>query len=119
MWAAFSGIYSRRFFLRAALGMRGRRASIPIGVMFVAFAFAFSVIFWPEVSLVAKLTFFSTGIGCGVGIGQFAAPAERFNLLWLLRLILRTANIPRQILFGGRSKYQNCVRNFLAFTIFH
>jgi hypothetical protein len=41
--------------------------------MFVLFASMFSIIFWPEVSLAAKLAFFATGVGFGVGIGQFAA----------------------------------------------
>jgi hypothetical protein len=38
--------------------------------MFFVFAAMFSVIFWPEVSLAAKIAFFATGIGCGVGIAR-------------------------------------------------
>ena len=52
--------------------MRQRTASIPLAVMFFVFAAAFSVIFWPEVSMAAKLAFFATGVGCGIGIGRFA-----------------------------------------------
>ena len=51
--------------------MRHRAASVPLAVMFVVFAAAFSVIFWPEVSLAAKFAFFATGVGCGIGIGRF------------------------------------------------
>ena len=50
-----------------------RNASIPIAAMFFVFAAAFSVIFWPEVSMAVKLAFFATGVGCGVGIGRFTA----------------------------------------------
>jgi hypothetical protein len=53
--------------------MRHRTASIPLAVMFFVFAAAFSVIFWPEVSLAAKIAFFATGVGCGIAIGRFTA----------------------------------------------
>ena len=53
--------------------MPGRKSSIPIAAMFFVFAAAFSVIFWPEVSMAAKLAFFATGVGCGIGIGRFTA----------------------------------------------
>jgi hypothetical protein len=38
--------------------------------MFFIFAAAFSVIFWPDVSVAAKVAFFVTGVGCGVGVGR-------------------------------------------------
>ena len=47
-----------------------RRGSAFTGVMFLVFAIVFSVVFWPEVSLAAKLAFFATGIGFGVGIAR-------------------------------------------------
>jgi hypothetical protein len=50
-----------------------RSPSIPIAAMFFVFAAAFSVIFWPDVSMAAKLAFFATGVGCGIGIGRFTA----------------------------------------------
>jgi hypothetical protein len=46
------------------------RGSAVTAVMFFVFAAMFSVIFWPEVSLAAKIAFFATGIGCGVGIAR-------------------------------------------------
>jgi len=48
-----------------------RRGPIAIAFMFFVFAAMFSVIFWPEVSVAAKLAFFAAGVGCGVGIGRF------------------------------------------------
>jgi hypothetical protein len=47
-----------------------RRGPIFIAIMFIIFAVMFSVIFWPEVSLAAKLAFFATGIGCGGSIAR-------------------------------------------------
>jgi hypothetical protein len=38
--------------------------------MFLVFAAMFSVVFWPEVSLAAKLAFFAVGIGCGASIAR-------------------------------------------------
>ncbi len=48
-----------------------RRGPIATALMFLVFAAMFSVIFWPEVSVAAKLAFFAAGIGCGVGIARF------------------------------------------------
>jgi hypothetical protein len=53
--------------------MPRRSPSIPIAAMFFVFAAAFSVIFWPDVSMAPKLAFFATGVGCGIGIGRFTA----------------------------------------------
>jgi hypothetical protein len=39
--------------------------------MFFMFAAALWVVFWPDVSIPAKVAFFSTGVGCGFGIGIF------------------------------------------------
>jgi len=49
-----------------------RRGSAFTGVMFLVFAIVFSVVFWPEVSLAAKLAFFATGIGFGASIARSA-----------------------------------------------
>ncbi len=51
--------------------MAQRKNFIAIAALFLIFAAVFSVIFWPEVSLAAKIAFFAAGLGCGVGIGQF------------------------------------------------
>jgi len=53
-----------------------RKASILIAVMFFVFAAAFSVIFWSDVSMAAKLALFATGVGCGIGIGRFTVLRE-------------------------------------------
>jgi len=47
-----------------------RRGPIFTAVMFLVFAAMFSVVFWPEVSLAAKLAFFAVGIGCGASIAR-------------------------------------------------
>jgi hypothetical protein len=47
-----------------------RRGSKFTAVMFFVFAVAFSVIFWPNVSLAAKIAFFVTGFGCGAGVAR-------------------------------------------------
>jgi len=56
--------------------MPRRKASILIAVMFFVFAAAFSVIFWSDVSMAAKLALFATGVGCGIGIGRFTVLRE-------------------------------------------
>ena len=50
--------------------MQQRRSFIPIAIVFFVLAAAFSVVLWPEVSLAAKVAFFATGVGCGLGIGR-------------------------------------------------
>jgi len=51
--------------------MRRRRSPIAIAAMFIVFAAVFSVVLWPEVSTAAKLAFFATGAGFGIGVGSF------------------------------------------------
>ena len=50
--------------------MTRRTSSISIAAMFFVFAAAFSVVFWPDVSMASKLAFFATGFGCGAAIGR-------------------------------------------------
>lgn len=50
--------------------MKRRTGGLPIAAMFVVFAAAFSVIFWPDVPVASKLAFFAAGAGFGVGIAQ-------------------------------------------------
>jgi len=57
--------------------MRRRRSPIATVALFVVFAAMFSVIFWPDVSVAAKLAFFAAGVGCGVGIAGFAHRGSR------------------------------------------
>ncbi len=57
--------------------MMRRRSPIAVAAMFFVFAAAFSVIFWPDISVAAKLAFFATGIGCGVGIAGFVDRGSR------------------------------------------
>jgi hypothetical protein len=47
-----------------------RRGPILTTIMFIVFAVMFSVVFWPHVSVAAKLAFFAAGIGCGVSIAR-------------------------------------------------
>jgi hypothetical protein len=51
--------------------MAQRKNFIATAVLFFLFAAVFSVVLWPDVSDAAKIAFFATGVGCGVGIGQF------------------------------------------------
>jgi hypothetical protein len=37
-------------------------------VMFFVFAVMFSVVFWKDVSMAAKIAFFATGVGCGASM---------------------------------------------------
>jgi hypothetical protein len=50
--------------------MHRHHVPISVAIMFFLFAAAFSVLLWPHVSMAAKLVFFATGVGCGVGIGR-------------------------------------------------
>ncbi len=52
--------------------MMRRKGPIAVAAMFLVFAAMFSVIFWPDVSVAAKLAFFAAGVGFGVGLGRFA-----------------------------------------------
>ena len=57
--------------------MSRHRSSVATAAMFLVFACAFSVIFWPEVSVAAKLAFFATGVGCGAGIAGYVRRRPR------------------------------------------
>lgn len=49
------------------------RSLVPVALMFLVIACAFSVTIWPEVSSAAKIAFFCTGYGAGVATGGFLA----------------------------------------------
>jgi len=53
--------------------MKSNNALLGLSIMFFVFAAAFSVIFWGDVSLVAKVAFFILGFGSGVTAGQWFA----------------------------------------------
>jgi hypothetical protein len=42
---------------------------IGVSIMFLVFAAAFSVIFWEDVSLLAKIAYFAMGFGSGAAAG--------------------------------------------------
>ena len=54
-----------------------RRGPLGAAILFFVFAAAFSVIFWPEVSIAAKIAFFVAGIGCGANIVRAANRSSR------------------------------------------
>jgi len=41
-----------------------------LSILFIVFAVVFSVVFWGDVSLAAKIGFFVTGFGSGVNAGR-------------------------------------------------
>jgi len=49
-----------------------RRRPFSGALLFFIFAIVFSLTIWPDVSLAAKIGFFATGVGCGLGIGWSA-----------------------------------------------
>lgn len=53
--------------------MKSTNYLMGLSILFLVFAIAFSVIFWAEVSLTAKIAFFVLGFGCGVTAGQWFA----------------------------------------------
>ena len=56
--------------------MGSRPGFIIVALMFFVFAATFSVVLWPLVPMAAKLAFFATGVGCGVGIGRAVQRAK-------------------------------------------
>lgn len=54
-----------------------RRAPLITSVLFVVFALAFSLTIWPDVSAAAKLAFFATGAGFGIGVGRMRGSRGR------------------------------------------
>ncbi len=53
--------------------MKSNNYLIGLSILFFVFAAAFSVVFWGDVSLVAKVAFFALGFGSGVTAGQWFA----------------------------------------------
>jgi len=53
--------------------MKSSNYLIGLSIMFFVFAAAFSVVFWGDVSLGAKVGFFALGFGSGVTAGQWIA----------------------------------------------
>jgi len=53
--------------------MKSSNFLIGLSILFFVFAAAFSVVFWGDVSLGAKIGFFALGFGSGVTAGQWFA----------------------------------------------
>jgi hypothetical protein len=53
--------------------MKSNHYLIGLSILFFALAAAFSVAFWADVSLAAKIGFFLLGFGSGVTAGQWFA----------------------------------------------
>ena len=53
--------------------MKENNYLIILSITFFVFAAAFSVVFWGDVSLAAKIGFFAFGFGSGVTAGQWSA----------------------------------------------
>ncbi len=56
---------------------RSGRSLIPVAVMFLGMAGAFSVVLWPHVSSAAKIAFFCLGYGSGVASGGYLASRKK------------------------------------------
>jgi hypothetical protein len=53
--------------------MKSNNYLLGLSILFFVFTIAFSLIFWAEVSIVAKIAFFVLGFGSGVTAGQWFA----------------------------------------------
>ena len=53
--------------------MKSNNILIGLSILFFVLAVAFSLVFWADVSLAAKIAFFVLGFGSGVTAGQWFA----------------------------------------------
>ena len=53
--------------------MKSNNILIGLSILFFVLAVAFSLAFWADVSLAAKIAFFVLGVGSGVTAGQWLA----------------------------------------------
>ena len=53
--------------------MKSNNVLIGLSILFFVLAVAFALVFWADVSLVAKIGFFVLGFGSGVTAGQWFA----------------------------------------------
>ena len=53
--------------------MKSNNHLIILSIMFFVFAGGFSVVFWGDISLAAKIGLFASGFGSGVTAGQWFA----------------------------------------------
>jgi hypothetical protein len=74
-WAARPEFWSCRDFTihKGGLAMKSNNVLIGLSILFFVLAAAFALVFWADVSLVAKIGFFVLGFGCGVTAGQWFA----------------------------------------------
>jgi hypothetical protein len=56
---------------KGGLAMKSNNYLIGLSILFFVFAVAFSIIFWADISLAAKIVFFVLGFGSGVTAGQW------------------------------------------------
>ncbi len=62
--------------------MKSNNYLIILSILFLVFAGGFSVLFWRDISLVAKIGLFVLGFGSGVSAGQwFARKSPRVSIL--------------------------------------
>jgi hypothetical protein len=53
--------------------MKSNNVLIGLSILFFVLAVVFSLVFWADVSMVAKIAFFVLGFGSGVTAGQWFA----------------------------------------------
>ena len=53
--------------------MKSNNVLIGLSILFLVLAAAFSLVFWADVSLAAKIAFFVLGFGSGLTAGQWFA----------------------------------------------
>jgi hypothetical protein len=74
-WAARPEFWSCHDFTihKGGLAMKSNNYLIILSILFLVLAGGFSVVFWGDVSLVAKIGLFVLGFGSGVTAGQWFA----------------------------------------------
>jgi len=74
-WTTWLEFWSCRNFTirKVGLAMKSNNYLIILSIVFFVFAGGFSVVFWGDVSLVAKIGLFVLGFGSGVTAGQWFA----------------------------------------------
>ncbi len=53
--------------------MKSNNSLLVSSLLFLVFAFAFSIVIWPDASLSAKIAFFAVGFGSGISAGLWLA----------------------------------------------
>jgi hypothetical protein len=58
---------------KGVLAMKSNNYLIILSILFFVFAGGFSVVFWGDISLAAKIGLFALGFGSGLAAGQWFA----------------------------------------------